>query len=1287
MNWEEEMVIKLNRHFRRLLVLMMSLALVFLFACGGGDSGGDDSSATDDGVGPGGGTTTPTTTPVTTTTIAFNVAGATALMAQEDTVAAAGSSMLNLFGNNTSDDGRELFTYQIVGKNASKNKSFFEKMGGLFFAETETSGSNLLSVDADGNASLAIDTNAFIKVMYTVTDPAGEYVYMALDTGWFSGGGDGNDYATFIAENNCALYKVKIADNSYSCVMEGILLQTMEGDYMKAVSGGQKPLQFDEDGNIYIVGTPFERREDCYDDGQGGQNCYYWLDWVTWNGQIFKIDTAGASSTITQDNTSVDFYTVLPTGEVVYQVRDTMTWQASLYLYQGTATIDLSTGGWGVDFFAVDTYKSVMFGGWSTKGLNFAKPRGVGVEKATMDTNLFGGGREDWQAATPTRIIVGDDGRIYGVFQSWFWDPVENTSSQKLSVYQVLPYDGTPKLSLTLDETAGWWAWMESTPFQIAKGYLYYTEEYDANDFLGLRDTIKIVKLSDRSTRQILADKRYEIYSWRLSGTTLYFSALDKEQTKVVTGKIDTTKVTPDADTSEYLTIQETASALGAASAVQDIEVLTPKQPETDTGGNPVVQQFHVASENVNSISLDFSKYMDKASVEERITVTDAASTEIDTLKVWVYKTLHLIPDQGGLADSSGTDPLSYGTTYTVALADGVMDAFNWDLDDSVFPKTASLTTRPLTGWYLTDTDADLAALTSGKSAKFARENDSWGVKAYGITGGLPDNFRIEFSAINYEWEGMKIYVFDMDRTQTFYEWFSWSNEAPLFLANLGQWSDVNYTTGTNSWGYEFDSTWGETNKLFAGKWQRYRIDVYGTNLVISYSNDGTTFEESESIGDLMLREAGASYTFYLGTQQAVGLDNIDVYALDTEGALVIQDTDSSTDTTGDAVAIFSLDFDDQESFAAVFDSTYEITDQDLIEVASDNEGTRMVGADVTIGTALTAQVGAAGISYYAFDLGCDWNLQGTYTITLSGTTSSLTMSHYTPTAVTDNLQSTGTEGATSLSINVTDTCQKQMIAVANSSASLATFTIGITATQGSRGNPFTLTVDTTGNAAAYTGTVAGDMAVYYTFNASAGDHFVKVDVTGDVQIYVEYYSSANDWWSWVDSQSCWQFTDEAGMCYTGELEAGLDYRFRLDNQKVTTDATYSVKVLPATLYAGDGSSGTPEVLTVNTAFAGSVPGDGTSYYKFTTDGTGGSYTFTLVSAGGRTGDLYASVDLYRNSDFSNSESLNWPAYDTTRAYTSTYSLAANTPYYLKVSYSDTYNPTPYLYTLTVTKN
>ena len=69
---------------------------------------------------------------------------------------------------------------------------------------------------------------------------------------------------------------------------------------------------------------------------------------------------------------------------------------------------------------------------------------------------------------------------------------------------------------------------------------------------------------------------------------------------------IDTLKVKEGRPVDECLTITETASALGAASQVRDIEVLTPKQPEADTGDDPVVQEFHTSPENLYSVSMDF---------------------------------------------------------------------------------------------------------------------------------------------------------------------------------------------------------------------------------------------------------------------------------------------------------------------------------------------------------------------------------------------------------------------------------------------------------------------------------------------------------------------------------------------------------------------------------------------------------------------------------------------------------------------------------------------------------
>ena len=83
------MLTKFRKQFRLILVLRMMVSLLFLFAC-------NDEKSDDNGI------STPTTTGGGGTNnisgFSFNIAGATALMAQEDTITEASSSLRNFFG-------------------------------------------------------------------------------------------------------------------------------------------------------------------------------------------------------------------------------------------------------------------------------------------------------------------------------------------------------------------------------------------------------------------------------------------------------------------------------------------------------------------------------------------------------------------------------------------------------------------------------------------------------------------------------------------------------------------------------------------------------------------------------------------------------------------------------------------------------------------------------------------------------------------------------------------------------------------------------------------------------------------------------------------------------------------------------------------------------------------------------------------------------------------------------------------------------------------------------------
>lgn len=911
------------------LIGVIALASMAILGTGCGGGGGDGTTPTTD-------TTTDAGTPgdteaATEIAASFDISGAKILLSQQDTVSAASV-------RRSSVDGRSLFTYEIVNqgleRSLTKEEAFERAEGRSAFADEDDAGTNLLAVDEEGNAWLAIESDYPIKVMYSVTDPEGEYVYLALDTGWGEGW-DGNDYSQFIARANCAFFKVNLADNTSECVKEAVFVQNMDQDYMQRISGNQKPIQFDDDGNLFFTATEFEREVDCWEhcwwepDEQGGHEvcetqCNYWIPWAEWNPRIYRVtkDT-GEITALTQDNQSIDYFLVLPTGEVAYHSfeRHGGT-NDKLWMWQEGTTIDLSSsamGNWGVDFFTIDTKNAVMWGEWNTKGVWFARPRAtVGVEKAVLDTNLFGGNIHG--DSKPRRVIVADDGRLYGLFESHLWDHENQVGYTVLSVYQVLPYDGVPKLELTLSDNWFWWDWMRKTPFQVSKGYLYYVDVIDPGDYLGTRDVIKMVYLPDRTTSQILdtGDARYDIYNWRLSGDILYFSALDKSTTTVVSGEIDTLKVRDGRPVEEFLTIRETASAMGAVSQIRDIEILTPQQPDTDTGHAPAVQEFHTSGENLYSVSMDFTKYMNKQSVEDNLTFVDGASNAIESMKVWIYKSLHLIPDLDGLGDSSTTTPLAFETAYTTTLGDDTKDAYGWDLADGLQGKSASFTTKPEKGWYYSEeTDSAIEAISSGGVAKYAGPETAWAKETFDLGADVPDNARIEFSAKNYRWEGVNIVLWNKT------EWADSDNNndnwRPIVAEyRLGNWSNLDYKTERheNTWcwwdegegdvcrtDYWYDSDWahGETPKLFNGSWMCYRIDIYGRNMKLYYSEDGTEFIEVESfsVDDLMNRVADNDHVFLLRVTDPMVIDNIQVSTLNADG-----------DLAGNAGNILDLGFD-----------------------------------------------------------------------------------------------------------------------------------------------------------------------------------------------------------------------------------------------------------------------------------------------------------------------------------------------------------------------------------------
>ncbi len=897
----------------------------------GGD-GGSGSDFGDGGSGGGSGNVTPA--------VSFNLSGAVSLVANEDAI------VENTDRSLLSRDGRTLFSYSLASETTIPYARGMDRVEG---DDTDQGVSNLLAIDAEGSATLAMDTNVPMKVMYSVASPDGSKVYIALDTGWNDSSGSTLDYAGTIAALNCALLEVDTQTDEHRCVQEGLMVQRMDDTYMQSISGNQKPIQFDKDGNMYFTATTFTRQENSFcnnfdENGNciGDEDVSYWLDQVNWSPLIYKMNASDQTVTnISQDNEHVQFFLTLSTGEVAYQAwQDTNNGSLVLKVVNSAGSVvNLSSDAW-VTFFTKDSENALIWGeeNWSnsSQGLKMAKPikdDNLGrFQFASLDTSLFGAQDQSsggWSSPTPRRIIMADDGRVYGVFESgssdydstndtWTWN-------NSLKVFQMLPFDGVPKVELDLGDD-GWWSWMQDTPFQISRGFLYYTEKVVVPG-LNEADVIRMVNLETRELTTLVnpnasnATGRYEIYSWRLSGNTLFFSALELGSNTVVTGKIDTLGVrsaAEDVDLSTFLTLQESATASGAASKVQDIEVIAPTAPAVEAG-NFLVQDVHIDPVNIYSVSVDFNKYPDASTIGDSISLTSADTTEgdggvIPTFKLWLYKTLHMVPDleqpEGGVDPLllPDTIPLSFAETYTVAFDESsIIDLSGFTLQTTA---DSTLVTRPQTGWYNTALLSSVPTeIADGKVLKYATSFDTWEKKGWDLTAAdVGAHFQLDFAAKNFSWDGLDVMLYDKANAEARNtDQSNWDEDwsSLIFNYRLSGWSNLEYAnnsyaqTGWTQYSHNwFDKDTHDT--LFNGVWKLYRVKVYGTNIELSYSEDGTTYT---SIADLsktdLVSRSGTDYRLILRAASPLALDNVMITSADASGNL---------GTPGD---IYNENFDD----------------------------------------------------------------------------------------------------------------------------------------------------------------------------------------------------------------------------------------------------------------------------------------------------------------------------------------------------------------------------------------
>ena len=886
-----------RKHF---LISILSLTIV-LSACGGG--GGDNTNDIESEISDNNDQLTPENEAIT---LKFNLSNAKTLITKSQLIQSASEtnqrSMLRATATNAgSAIGAQpsVFSYRIADSTLATRDTNSDKVGA----------SNLLAVDEEGKAQLAIDTNGQIKVMYTVASPNGESIYIAIDNSsyWYD---NRNAYSPerFFTERNCALYEVKTSDNSFRCVANGLYVQKIDDHYLKTTSGNQKPIQFDANNNMYFSATNFElikNGKPCTEfeinEATGEQQCLIEASETSdisinisqWNPRIYKQDaTTKEVTALTQDNNFIDFFSVLSSGEVVTQGN--ANGESKLSLIQGSQIIDLNTNSLGVDFFTVDNGNTVIFGSnsrdfnSSDDGIKLARPRAQGgIDSAILDTSLFSSTSENsWKNTKPYRVILDVTGRIYALYEGQAErigkKGDDSISKNTLTIYQVLPFNAVPRFEIDLPDNTSWWGFMDNIPFQISNGHLYYKDSVLVDGY-GNADVIKIHNLETRVTKHILKaskELRLDIYNWKLSGNILYFSALNQAKNEVVTGEIDTTKIT-DGDNSEAITIQTTLSAVDSSSTINDIEVIPSRTTESNYEESPKITEVHQDSENLYSMSIDFNHHINHDTIDTGLKLTSSSNEGpnkdglIPTLKVWVNKTLHLIPDLDGLGNIK-TTALTPSETYTLNLdKDSIKDTYGRAL--ALDEKSFAIEMRPENGFYIgsirESNKTTPNTIASGRILQYSG-NEKNIFETFDL-GAVPHNVRLEFSAKNGHWNSIGILYFDDTNTS--------QDDVVKTLATIDSGSFINvnylamsgYTDWTMSGSYEF----------FNGNWKRYRLDFYGNNIKISFSKDGVNFiEKSEVSVDNFVTRKGDKHHLYLQVKNLMSFDNIEIIELDSLG-------------------------------------------------------------------------------------------------------------------------------------------------------------------------------------------------------------------------------------------------------------------------------------------------------------------------------------------------------------------------------------------------------------------
>lgn len=648
---------------RNVLAAALSATLI---ACGGG---GEDSDGPIDGQ--------PTNPGQPLNAIQFKIKGAKSLVALETTAA---YSELNGLPTLASKD-------EVAG-NAD-----------------DLEDSNFFSIGDDGEFSPGIISDYNVKISYSVLSADGEYLYVVVDAEeyWESD--------QLLAHTNCGIFKVSTSTDVATCLVSGYLADEPSSYYTQVNDGRFKPLQIDQEGNVYFIARKFKVIEDNY----GSK----WIE-VDWESSVLsQLDiTTESMRSLGSDADYVQSFIVTPDNSLVYQAEKLR--MIPDLSAEKLSTIYLETTPWSTSWYTIDSHDTVIY--YSSNGqdqITFAQPSEryqAGVDKAFLPVSLNSGQHYGYLSS----VIAADDGYMYGVF---------NTDGQFQSLQRILPYseDEITHFQVPDEQQYG-----QGTSVQISNGYAYYVEEQNHPAY-GERDVIRATRIvggetltmidGDGSYDEQFHTMRVKVDTWKLVDDVIYFTGFEQVKSAMVSGEIDTLKLKQGLPEDDYLTYREIASVVDEATNIRDMVVLGSQKPE-NSGGNPMVTRFVSSEEDRYSTTVELNKWMNMESLKAEISLMDEKSgLSKDNMLMSLGRIVHVLHDTD--AQEAYNQPLEFEGHYTLYVSDNAKDVDGKEIFDSEQPeseRTLEIKVRPEAGLVLGENTSE-HSLMEGKHLRSYGKN------------------------------------------------------------------------------------------------------------------------------------------------------------------------------------------------------------------------------------------------------------------------------------------------------------------------------------------------------------------------------------------------------------------------------------------------------------------------------------------------------------------------------------------------------------------------------------